>query len=55
MILNDRLNYQNLSETIDRLIEDRVLLNNMGKKAEKLAPKDVETKIYEEIKKICNS
>ena len=55
IILNDIVNYQNLSETINRLIEDRVLLNNMGKKAESLAPKDVEKKIYDEIKKICNS
>lgn len=52
MILNDRVNYQNLSETINKLIKDKVLLNNMGKRAESLAPKDVEDKIYQEIKKI---
>ena len=52
MILNDRVNYQNLSATIDKLINNRVLLDNMGKKAESLAPKNVEDKIYEEIKKI---
>ena len=54
MILNDRVNYQNLSETINKLINDKVLLNNMGKKAESLAPKDVLEKIYEEIKKVIS-
>ena len=52
MILNDRVNYQNLSEMIDRLIDDKVLLNNMGDNARKLAPENVEEKIYQEIKKI---
>ena len=52
IISNDRVNYQNLSETINKLINDKVLLSNMGKRAESLAPKNVEEKIYEEIKKI---
>ncbi|MBR2289598.1 MAG: UDP-N-acetylglucosamine--N-acetylmuramyl-(pentapeptide) pyrophosphoryl-undecaprenol N-acetylglucosamine transferase [Clostridia bacterium] len=52
MISNENVNYQNLSNMIDRLIEDRVLLNEMGKNAENLAPQNVEEKIYEEIKKI---
>ena len=52
IILNDIVNYQNLSEMVNRLISDKVLLNNMGEKAEKIAPKNVEEKIYEEIKKI---
>lgn len=52
IISNETVNYQNLSMTIDKLIEDKVLLNEMGKNAEKLAPKNVEDKIYEEIKKI---
>ena len=52
MILNENVNYQNLSDMIHQLIENRVLLNEMGKNAEKLAPKDVEEKIYNEIKKI---
>ena len=52
VISNDIVNYQNLSETINKLIDDKVLLNNMGKRAESLAPKNVEEKIYQEIKKI---
>ena len=52
IISNETVNYQNLSMTIDKLIEDKILLNEMGKNAEKLAPKNVEDKIYEEIKKI---
>ena len=52
MILNDRVNYQNLSDMIDRLIDDKVLLNNMGENARRLAPENVEEKIYQEIKKI---
>ena len=52
IILNDKVNYQNLSDTIDKLIEDKVLLNTMGKNAEKLAMRNVEDKIYYEIKKI---
>lgn len=54
MILNDRVNYQNLSEMIDRLISDKVLLNEMGKNAEKLAVNDAQEKIYQEIKKIMS-
>ena len=52
IIKNDEINYQNLSENINKLIFDRVLLDEMGKNAEKLAPQNVEDKIYEEIKKV---
>lgn len=52
IISNDVVNYQNLSRTIDKLIDDKVLLNTMGKNAEFLAPHDVEERIYSEIKKI---
>lgn len=52
IILNDVVNYQNLSEMIDRLINDRVLLNDMGSLAETLAVNDTQEKIYREIKKV---
>ena len=52
IILNDVVNYQNLSEMIDRLINDRVLLNDMGSLAETLAVNDAQEKIYREIKKV---
>ena len=52
IILNEYVNFENLSSTIDKLIENKDLLNQMGKNAEKLATHDVEEKIYEEIKKI---
>ena len=52
MIRNETVNYQNLGNMIDKLIENKVLLNEMGKNAEKLAVHNVEEKIYEEIKKI---
>ena len=52
MISNETVNYQNLNDKIVPLIENKVLLAEMGKNAEKLACKDVEDKIYEEIKKI---
>jgi UDP-N-acetylglucosamine--N-acetylmuramyl-(pentapeptide) pyrophosphoryl-undecaprenol N-acetylglucosamine transferase len=52
MISNEIVNYQNLSEMIDSLIYDRLLLDEMGKKALALAPQDVEEKIYREIKTI---
>ncbi len=52
MIHNETVNYQNLGNMIDKLVENRVLLNEMGKNAGKLASFHVEDKIYEEIKKI---
>ena len=52
IISNESVNYQNLDDMINRLIENKVLLNDMGKNAEKLASKNVEEKIYAEIKKI---
>ena len=52
IIPNETVNYQNLDTMISRLIDDKVLLNEMGKNAEKLASKDVENKIYAEIKRI---
>ena len=55
IISNESVNFQNLSITIDKLIDNRVLLNEMGKNAEILSPKNVEEKIYEEIKKVIKS
>ena len=52
MISNESVDYHNLSETIDSLIGDRILLEKMGKIAKTLEPKDVESKIYSEIKAI---
>ena len=52
MIKNENVNFEILNDTINKLIENRVLLNEMGKNAEKLVVHDVEEKIYEEIRKI---
>ena len=52
VILNENVNSQNLNDTINKLIDDRFLLNQMGKNAEKLAVLNVEDKIYNEIKKV---
>ena len=55
IISNDIVNYQNLNNLIEKLINNKVLLNEMGIKSQSLAPKDVEEKIYEEIKKIVKN
>ena len=52
IILNDNVNFQNLGEKINYLVNNKILLTEMGEKAQKLAPKNVEDKIYNEIKKI---
>ena len=52
IITNENVNCQNLNETIEKLINDRMLLTQMGKNAEKLAALNVEDKIYKEIKKV---
>ena len=52
IILNDVVDGQNLNNNIESIINDRVLLNDMGDSALNLAPKNVEEKIYAEIKKI---
>lgn len=54
VILNSELNKDLLNSTINEMIKDEELLKQMGKKAGKIATKDVEEKIYEEIKKIVN-
>ncbi len=52
MILNNDLNGQILSDEIDDIILDKLELEEMGKMASTIAPKDVEERIFEEIEKI---
>ena len=50
VILNDELNSNILNSYITEMIADRNLLKEMGRKANVIAMKDVEEKIYKEIK-----
>ena len=43
---------ENLSKTIDEMLENPEKLKEMGNQARKIAKYNVEEKIYEEIKKI---
>lgn len=52
VILNQNLNGNSLAEKINEIIFDKVELLEMGRVAETIAPKDVEERIYEEIKKV---
>ena len=52
IILNKDLNSEILQNTIEELVNNREILNNMGKNAKKIAMLNVEDKIYEEIKKL---
>lgn len=52
VILNSELNNNILNEYITDMISDKEKLINMGKNASSIAVKDVEEKIYEEIKKV---
>ena len=52
MILNQDVNGQILSDEIDDIILDKTELEEMGKMASTIAPKDVEEKIFKEIEKI---
>ena len=52
IIINDELDYKKLAEEIDDIIGNKSELEEMGKLANRLAPVNVEEKIYEEIKKI---
>jgi len=54
VILNEDINFKNLSDTIDSIISRPSELLKMGKLANNLAPVDVEEKIYREIEKIIN-
>ena len=52
IILNKDLTAERLSEEIDDVILKKSELDEMGRLAETIAPKDVEEKIYNEIKQI---
>ena len=52
IILNKELNEINLSEAIDKVIDKKSELDEMGRLANTIAPKNVEEKIYKEIKQI---
>lgn len=52
VILNNELDYNKLNVTIYELISKSALLSEMGHKAIKIEAKNVEDKIYKEIKKI---
>ena len=52
IILNNELNEMNLSEAIDKVIDKKSELEEMGRLANSIAPKNVEEKIYKEIKQI---
>ena len=52
IIINDELDYKKLAEEIDDIIGNKSELEEMGRLANRLAPENVEDKIYEEIKKI---
>lgn len=52
IILNEEVNSENLSKTIDKMLENPQELQEMGNRARKIAKYNVEDKIYEEIKKI---
>ncbi len=52
IILNEELTYNNLAKEIDEIINDKETLEKMGIKARTIAPSNVESKIYKEIKKV---
>lgn len=50
IILDKNLGYVNLNNTINSIIENKDKLKQMGEKAKSVAKKDVEEKIYQQIK-----
>ena len=52
IILNKDLNSEILQNTIKELVNDKKVLEKMGKNATKIAMQNVEDKIYDEIKKL---
>ena len=52
MILNQDLTAEKLANEIDDIVSDKNLLHQMGQKARKIAPDNVEDKIYVEIIKV---
>jgi len=51
IILDKDLNAESLSNTLNEMLKDKAGLLKMGQNAEKIAIKDVEDKIYEEIRR----
>ncbi len=54
IILNEEVNETNLSNAIENICYDKELLKQMGEKARTIAFKNVEEKIYNEVKKVMN-
>ena len=54
IILDKNLNAEILNQTIHEIISDENILNQMSENAQKVAVKNVEDKIYQEVKKILN-
>lgn len=52
IILDKDLTYTKLNATINKMVEDRQKLEQMGQNAKKVAKQDVADKIYREIKKV---
>ena len=52
VILNSEIHSEILNKYINEMISNKANLINMGKNAGKISVKNVEEKIYEEIKKI---
>ena len=52
IILDKDLNSEILEDTIEKMIGDKIKLKQMGKNASKVAMKNVEDRIYKEIKKV---
>ena len=52
IILDKNLNKEELTKVLDKMLEDKNQLQKMGQNAGKVAVKNVEEKIYEEIKKL---
>lgn len=54
IILDKNLNYKNLNDTIELMVENKEQLKEMGKKAGKIANTNVEANIYNEIRNILS-
>ena len=54
IILDKNLNYKNLNDTIELMVENKEQLKEMGKKAGKIANTTVEENIYNEIRNILS-
>lgn len=54
IILDKNLNYKNLNDTIELMVENKEQLKEMGKKAGKIANTNVEENIYNEIRNMLS-